>query len=186
MRQEKRTTRAETTLLCQSRHPPPNPTCSFAPQPAQPTTRTTTPPPLPAQSLTHTHTPFSLSCCVPVPLSHSLSISSKWPELLSSLLSSLYPSTTLFLSPPALPCSSSPPQVKRIHRPATFPKLVLKTLFSFLTPFYSRSLTLPLRRGWSVCTSRVLGSVCEASGVVLFALREPLKLVTEVETFSPR
>lgn len=35
-----------------------------------------------------------------------------------------------------------------------------------------------------MCAWRVLSNVCEASGVVLFALRESLKVLTEGETFS--
>lgn len=79
--------------------------------------------------------------------------------------------------------SSSPPQVKRISG-RYFPKFLPKTLFSFLTFFWF--LTLPLWRGWLVCVWRVCSSVCEGSGVVLFALRESLKVVTEGEKFSPR
>lgn len=91
-----------------------NPDTRLPTQPAPSLLNPPSPPPVPppllhsqlSHSHTHSHTPFSLSCCVPVPLSHSLSISSKWPELLSSLLSSLYPSTTLFLSPPAVRATS--------------------------------------------------------------------------------
>lgn len=81
---------------------------------------------------THTHTLFSLSCCVPVPLSPSTS--SKWSELLSSLLSSLHPSTTLFLPPPAVRATRTLAQAVRLHlhklngsQACYFPKLLLKT-----------------------------------------------------------
>lgn len=176
------TTRAETTLP-QSRRPPPNSTCPLILNPPSP-------PPVPApllhSQLSHSHTLLSLSCCVCQSLSPSTS--SKWPELLSSLLSSLHLSTTLSLPPPVVRLTSAPVhiyQVKRISGCYTFPKVfifILDFFYLFFLFFWEGALTLLLWSGRLVCVWRV----CEGSGVVFFALREPLKVVTDGETFSPR
>lgn len=168
--------------------PSSQPNLPLAPQPAQPTTNSTsTPPPLPAQSHTHTQTPLSPAVC------QSLSL----PPLpqsgqRSSLLSSLHPSTTLSLPPPAVR-ATGPGSALFVFTPACWKDLglLLFTNFSWRLHFHSwpflffGSLTLPLRRGCSVCVRRVRGGVCEGSGVTLFAPRESLKVVTEGETFSP-
>lgn len=126
----------------ESRHPPPSPTCPSA----RPAHHPYQHPSSTLCSVTHTHThtlPLSLSLSPAVcqslspTVSLSLTISSEWPALLSSLLSSFYPSATLLLPPPAVratrpgsgPCSRLHlPQVAKDLRPANF-------FFSFF-PFF--------------------------------------------------
>lgn len=159
-------TRAQTTLLPLSRHPPPNPTCPLLLSPPSP------PPPQPVPApLLHsqplTCTLFSLSF-LPCAIPPSLSLSLHSPKVARSLLSFSCPvciPPPLFLSlPPRRParvCSHSPPQVERIsaHR---FPKLPPAKDFIFILDlFWVPQHFTTVDAGWCV-----LGLWCCAPGDV--------------------
>lgn len=150
------TTRAETTLLPQTRLPPPNPTCPLLLNPPSPTTTTSTPPP-PLLSLS---------------LSISLSLSSL-PQSghSSSLFScpSLHPSTILRLPPPAATATQCRLYPACLHlrrltgfQAATFPKLPCEDFFILDLFWVLHPSPLERPAGVCVCVCASLWCVCLA------------------------
>ena len=149
------------------------------------------PPPVPAapllhSQLSHSHTLFSLSCCVPVPLSLSLSLS--FPPLPQSGQSSSLLSCPLYIPPPLFVSLLQLWEQGRLSSPQVlkgilWPKLLLKTLFSFLTsPFFISVLNpsppeRPVGVRLACAQQRVRGLWCRA----LCPWRESPKVVTEVK-----